>query len=410
MFAVGYLLTILISLAIFLCVRSSLSVKVFIVAMLFMVFSFLIIPKLDSKVDALQYFSSLDAIRTARINHGLTEAWRVINTNPTDTSNSINSVMSFSATPVMALVMLGMSYFPDIVILSVVCFIDYFFALKIIQLVVDKNKLSISYYCFGFIIFCCIFAYSIAVSGIRNNMVGTVFAYFALKYLENERVFFSWSTISLLLIIILLSLVHPYTLLLGLLLLLVIIFWRYKTILRIIDGLMLLQSFFQRAIIMLLIPLAGIPFFSSIILKSNQYLGKNATILISSTANLFRDIGRLLIFGLLLIITLWVKQQFIDRRYIEFIIIFFCFACGAFFDQLLFERCMLVSLPIILPLIIVLPAEFSSELRSNESISLKTVAIYIMMIILCLYAGFCLVDNLRAGTSYYELFTFVGKY
>lgn len=64
MFAVGYLLTILISLAIFLCVRSSLSVKVFIVAMLFMVFSFLIIPKLDSKVDALQYFSSLDAIRT----------------------------------------------------------------------------------------------------------------------------------------------------------------------------------------------------------------------------------------------------------------------------------------------------------------------------------------------------------
>ncbi|WCT59950.1 hypothetical protein [Limosilactobacillus portuensis] len=241
-------------------------------------------------------------------------------------------------------------------------------------------------------------------------MVGTVFAYFALKYLENERVFFSWSTISLLLIIILLSLVHPYTLLLGLLLLLVIIFWRYKTILRIIDGLMLLQSFFQRAIIMLLIPLAGIPFFSSIILKSNQYLGKNATILISSTANLFRDIGRLLIFGLLLIITLWVKQQFIDRRYIEFIIIFFYFACGAFFDQLLFERCMLVSLPIILPLIIVLPAEFSSELRSNESISLKTVAIYIMMIILCLYAGFCLVDNLRAGTSYYELFTFVGKY
>lgn len=400
----------IISLTIFLCLKIRLDIKILIVAILFTIFSFLIIPKLDSKVDALQYFSSLDAIRIARINHGLVDAWRVINTNPTDTSNSINSVMSFSATPVMAVVMIIMSYFPDIALLSVVCFIDFFFALKLIQLVVEKNELSISYYCFGFVIFCSIFAYSIAVSGIRNNMVGTIFAYFAFKYLESDYPFISWPTAFLLLIIIILSLIHPYTLLLGLLLLLVAIFWQYKAFLRVIDVLMLAQSFFQRAIIMLLIPLSGIPFFSSIILKSNQYLGKNATILISSTANLLRDIGRLLVFGLLLVITLWLKQKLIDQRYLEFVIIFFCFACGAFFDQLLFERCMLVSLPIMIPLITVMPAELDSELRTSLPVSLKAVILYTIILFLCLYAIFCLVDNLRAGTLYYELFTLVEKY
>lgn len=410
MFAVGYLMTMLISLAIFLCLKVSLNVKILIVAILFMLFSFLIIPKLDSKVDALQYFSSLDAIRVARINHGLIDAWRIINTDSTSVSNSINGVMSFSATPVMAVVMLGMSYFPDIALLSVVCFFDFFFALKIIQLVVNKNRLSILYYCYGFIIFCSIFAYSIAVSGIRNNMVGTIFTYFAFRYLENGYPIISWPTILLLFIIIILSLIHPYTLLLGLLLLIVITFKKYKVALRISDVLMLLQSFFQRTVISLIVPLSSISFFSSIILKSNQYLGKNATILISSTANLFRDIGRLLVFGLLLIITLWIKQRFISQGYIEFVVIFFCFACGAFFDQLLFERCMLVSLPIILPFITVLPAEFNFELNSSELITLKSVVTYTMMIILCLYAIFCLIDNLRAGTSYYELFTLVGKY
>lgn len=410
MFAITYLLIMLISIAILLCLRANLNIKIIIIALLFTIMSFLIIPKLDSKVDALQYFSSLNAIRIERTQHSLFDAWKIINTAPASSGTATNNVMSFSATPVMAIVMIIMSYFPDITLLSCVCFIDYFFALKIIQIVVKNNKLSIYYFCFGFIIFSSVFAYSIAVSGIRNNMIGTIFAYIALRFSEHRYKILSWHFLSFLFISLLLILVHPYTLLLAFLFILSLIFSKHTVIMRICNVLVLFQSLFQQLFIALITPFNTIPFFSSIILKSNQYLGENATILISSNANLLRDIGRLLFLGTVFIITRRFSEHYINVTYTEFVLLFLLFAIGSFNDQLLFERCMLVFLPIVLPYIILLLVRVKTLATIEREVSFKAVVSYITLFMICIYALFCLADNLRAGTTYFTLFTLVGKY
>ena len=405
MFAICYLLVMVISLVIFAFIDLNLNKKILIAALLFAIFALIIIPKDNGTVDATKYFSFLENIRHARQEGGQIMAWQMVNNN-TMTLNlkpsgmAVPDALSFGATPVMGLIMLIMSYFPNELLMALVTFADYFFAMKIIQIVVEKNKLSKWYFCCTYLIFCCLFAYSVAVGGIRNNFVGTAFAYAALRYLEKKKPFFSWATIELFAVTLLLSLIHQFTLILFALFFLVVVFNRYKIIMRILDIMMFGQSIFQDFFLSLIGPLGGIPFFASILFKSNQYLGNNATIHISSTANLVRDVARLVILLLIFLVVRKFSSDLIDLRYIEFIILLFCFIIGSFKDQLLFERCLLVMLPIMLPYItILLVAVRHYDLRNPESA--RAVALNLSLIFLFLFAIICLSDNLRAGSTYY---------
>lgn len=406
MFAICYLLVMIISLVLFAFVDLSLNKKIIIAALLFMIFALIIIPVDTGAVDATKYFSFLDSIRHVRQESGVAMAWKMVNSNAItlNTSSILDPVadtLSFGATPVMGLIMFVMSYLPNEFLMALVAFADYFFAMKIIQVVVEKDHLSKWYFCYGYFTFCCLFVYSAAVSGIRNNFVGTVFAYAALKYTEKNKPIFSWTTIQFLVITVLLSLIHQFTLVLFILFCLVILFNRFKVVMWLIDLVVLVgQSIFQGPLLALLMPLSGIPFFTSILYKSNQYLGNSATIHISSTANFVRDIARLVILLLLFIVVRKYGQRVIDARYTEFVLLLFCFIIGSFRDQLMFDRCLLVMLPIMLPFITVLPA---ATYHSNWSapVAVRTAILNLSIIFLFLFSIVCLTDNLRAGSTYF---------
>ncbi len=408
MFAICYLLVMVISTVIFAFIKLKLNTKIIIAALLFTIFALIIIPLDNGAVDATKYFSFLDYIRYVKRIGGLGQAWLAINSNALSTNPITNNfnvtpdTLSFAATPVMGVIMLVMSYFPNEVLMALVAFFDYYLAMKIVQLVVEDYHLPIKYFIYAYLAFCSLFAYSVAVSGIRNYFVGTVFAYVALHYTKQRPHFCSLATIKLMVITLMLSLIHQFTMILFILFLLAIIFYRSKWI-RFFDGLMFMQSFFQSGFLALLQPLEAIPFFSSILYKSNQYLGSNATIHISSTANLARDLAHLAVLLLIFILVYRTSQHFINQRYLEFVTLLFCFIIGSFHDQLLFERCVLVMLPIMLPLITLLPIVVN-HYHLYRPHSVYALTLYLTVIGFTIFSVVCLADNLRAGSTYFYFF------
>lgn len=394
------------SLIMFIFFKFNLNLQIIIAAFLFTLFALVIVPMNNGAVDATKYFAFLDYIRHIRDIGGLGQAWQAINSNAmliaVNNNLAAPDELSFQATPVMGLIMLGMSFFSNEWLMALVAFGDYYFAMKIIQLVVEHNHLGRRYFCFGYFIFCNLFVYSAAVSGIRNNFVGTVFAYCAFRYAEKGSQLWSIETLKLMVVTVLLSLIHQFTLILFALFVIALLF--YKTVLiRLLDGVMFLQSIFQAGFLALLTPLSGIPFFSSIIYKSGQYLGSNATIHISSAANIVRDLARLMILIALFILVWRFCNQYIDRRYTEFILLLFCFIIGSFRDQLLFDRCLLVMLPIMLPYITMLPIT-AREYSFKYPQSVRATLLYLMLVVLVGFSLVCLVDNLRAGSTYFYFY------
>lgn len=410
MFALCYLLVMVISLIIFAFVKLKLNTKIMIAALLFTVFALVIIPYDNGAVDATKYYGFLNYIRHVRAIGGISAAWSAINSDAYSNINfgsssllSAPDTLSFAATPVMGMVMLVMSYFPNEFLMAIVAFADYYLAMKMIQLVVERHHLPLRYFTIAYLIFCCLFVYSAAVSGIRNNFVGTAFAYAALRYADSNSRLLSFKTIKLLIITILLSLIHPFTLILFSLFMIAVIFYRTKWI-RLFDGLMFLQSFFQGGFLALMMPLSAIPFFSSILYKSNQYLGSNATIHISSGANMVRDLARLFVLLLIFALVHRLSRKFINQRYTEFVLLLFCFIIGAFRDQLLFDRCLLVMLPIMLPFITLLPVVANIYHLSHPK-STRAFILYLTIVGLGIFSVICLTDNLRAGSLYFHFLT-----
>lgn len=406
MFAACYLLVMLISLVIFSTINLKLNTKILIAALLFTIFALVIIPLDNGAVDATKYFAFLDYLRHIRKIGGTGAAWMAITSNAYSSINlganslaPVADTLSFAATPVMGLIMLIMSYFPNELLMAIVAFADYYLAMKIIQLVVEKNQLPERYFTIAYLIFCCLFVYSAAVSGIRNNFVGTAFAYAALRYTEQSSPLLSINTVKLITVTLLLSLIHQFTLILFLLFMIAIIFYRTKLI-RFFDGGMFLQSFLQGGFLALLRPLAAIPFFSSILYKSTQYLGSGATIHISSTANLVRDLARLAILLLIFSLVHRIDRRFLNQRYTEFVLLLFCFIIGSFRDQLLFDRCLLVMLPIMLPFITLLPVT-ANIYHLHHPHSAYSFFLYLTVISLGIFSIICLADNLRAGSTYF---------
>lgn len=398
MFIFGYLIALLISILFILIFRTSLNNKVWIVACIFTCFAILVIPRSGSNVDALKYFSVMDLIRHSG-HPNLVQAWSLINQNSnTIVSSNVpgNTTLSFSATPIMGILVMIMSFFPNSFLLGLTTFCTFFFVLKMIQIATEKNHLSTQEFCFGFLIFASLFVFSAAIGGIRNDVVGTIFGWLCFRIAENKSKVTARDWFVMVILAIVLSLIHPFTLILFVLFTLTLLSYHTHWI-RIIDGLMVLQTLYQGAVIQLLSLFGGIPFFGSIVYKSSQYLGNNATIHISSTANLIRDICRLIFLLILFVIVEQAKQHQINVRYREFIIMLFCLLIGSARDQLLFDRILLVLLPLMSPYFVVLPNTFMYQVKKN-----KGILTYIYIIVLSGYALFSLIDNLRAGFLYYH--------
>lgn len=396
MFVIGYLVITITSFAIAAFLNINLRTKVWLLALLMAIFGFFIVPDITSRIDALPYLYSLDNYREILNTKGIGALWHAIIVGDSLQSGK-TQFMTFQSTPAMGILMFFCTFLPNPFFLSLIAFLDYFFALKIIALVTTHNHFSDFWFGIGYLAFMGLFVYTNAVGGVRNNLVGTVYAYFFLQYVIKDYSLWSYATIRLCIIATILSLIHPFTLLLFLLSMLVIILhrtWEY----RIMDVLLFFQHLFQKMIISFLMPLSTIPFFGSILDKSDQYLGSNITLFISSRANWVRDFIRLLVMMIILIVVCHECHQYINSKYIEFVVMLMCFICGSVHDQVLFERCLLVLLPIMLPFITIF---FKIVIDRSQLILEHNFFFVSLFLIVFFYIGIVYIDNLRAGELYY---------
>lgn len=396
MFIIGYLTITICSFAIAAFLKIRLQTKVWILALMMGIFGFFVVPDITSKIDALPYLYSLNYYRTVLEFKGVGALWHLIEVGGNSSVVTNTQLMTFQASPVMGLIMFICTFLSNPFFLGLIAFLDYFFVLKIIALVTTQNKLPDIYFAISYLIYMCLFVYTNAVGGIRNNLVGTFYAYFFLRYVVNKCPLWSYSTLWLCIVAIILSLIHPFTMLLFIISILAVIMhrtWEY----RVIDVLLVFQRFFQKTIINLLVPLSTLPFFGNILSKSDQYLGDNITLFISSRANWIRDVSRLLIMIVILIIVWKSCSKYLDRKYLEFVIMLICFTFGSVHDQVLFERCLLVLLPIMSPFITILPRTIKDKMQLMHS----NVLLVSLITLMSAYIAMIFIDNLRAGELYY---------
>lgn len=402
MFILGYVILTIVSFAIAAFLKINLKFKIWILAILMGLFGYFIVPSVTSKIDALPYLYTLNAVRAKLYTKGVSAAWNMLAVGGGETIGKVSTSigfrpMTFQATPVMGIVMFTCAFFPNPFFLFIVAFIDYFFALKIIELIVKKNNLSNLDFALTYLVFMCLFVYTNAVGGVRNNLVGTIYAYVYLHYIEKKPKIISCSTIWLILMASILSLIHPFTIILF-------VFSMFSLILnkvwqlRLVNVLLLFQRFFQQRLLTFIKPLSVIPFVGSILLKSDQYLGENITLFISSRANWIRDFARLFVMIAILILVRKKCRTMIGNTYIEFIIMLICYAVGSIQDQVIFERCLLVLLPMMLPILTCLPSLTFNGLHQFTSTDMIK---FLLLISLVVYISICFIDNLRAGELYY---------
>lgn len=401
MFIILYVLAVIVSFTIIAFLNINSRGKVWIVGILMGIFGFLLVPSISSQIDALPYLYSLNAIRSTLHIKGVAAAWNMLQIGH-GTSNlpevaGVFHPMTFQATPVMGILMFLFAFLPNPFFLGFIAFIDYFFALKIIELVVRRGHLSDLEFAVTYLIFMMLFVYTNAVGGVRNNLVGVVYGYAFLSYLDSKPQVISFATLRLLVMAILLALIHPFTMVIFTFSILDMILKRVWE-LRLTDILLLIQRTFQQSFFSLIKPFSAIPFVGSILTKSNQYVGDNITLFISSRANWIRDFARL--FALLLILFLVCKysHHIVDHKFTEFMIMLMCFTIGSIHDQVVFERCLLVMLPLMLPYIAYVPSLIWNGLSSLSNIDFVKV---MMLLTLMIYVMTCFIDNLRAGELYY---------
>lgn len=398
MFIIGYLLAMVISFIIAFYVKINLNLKIVILALIMAAFAFFVVPDINSRIDALPYLYSLDNLRYITKTNGLLEAWRVVSSADVTGGGGTSQVMAFGGAPLMGGLMILFSFLPNPVFLAVIAFADYFFVMKSIQLVVNRSKLDEQFFAYGYAIFMALLAFTNAVGGVRNNLVGTVFAYYCLRYFESQNRIWSFATLKMYVLIVVLSLIHPFTLLLGILFTLVIILKKRWQV-GIVSILLVFQGPLQSIILLALRPLSFLPFVASILFKSNQYLGDTATMYISSRANWARDLARLVFVVALLVVLRKIMDQYVSHRYTCFVIFLILFAVGAIQDEVLFERCLLVLLPIIAPYLMLLLVSLKNVVTKQTN---YLAGRYAFTMVFLLYATVCLVDNLRAGELYYS--------
>lgn len=402
MFVIGYVTCTAISFAIAAFLKINLRLKVWILALLMGLFGFFVVPSITSKIDALPYLYTLNAVRIKLYTKGAIAAWKMLAIGDGESVNTIATTMgfrsmTFQATPVMGLIIFICAFFPNSIFLFIIAFLDYFFALKLIELIVEENKMSSLDFALSYLMFMCLFVYTNAVGGVRNNLVGTIYAYAFLHYLSARHNFISWATLWLVLTAFALSLIHPFTLILFIFSLLSLILnkvWELRTV----DILLVCQRFFQKDLLTFLKPLSVIPFVGSILSKSDQYLGENITLFISSRANWIRDFARLFIMILVLLLVRKKCKSMVSNIYVEFVIMLICYAIGSIQDQVVFERCLLVLLPMMLPVLACIPELLFNSLKQITNAD----AIKLLLLIgFAAYISVCFIDNLRAGELYY---------
>lgn len=391
MYAILYVVAFLVTLIIFSTTRLESKKKIVVVGIIFGLFALMMTPRDGSTLDIVRYYNDLNTIRMFRANSSISNTISYISSMGSSNIAGMENGSTYGSVPVMVGVMLLCSYFSNHWLLFITGFMDVFCVMLLINKVAnqhnDRKPLLV-----GSALFLSLFIFIAAISGIRTNIVGTIFSV-TYYYLLDDL---NWRKTRIFLIIsVAITLIHPFALALVCIALLVRIFQKNKYSTLIIGALMLGFSTFQVYLLSIVSKLSFIPFFASISYKSTQYIGDTATIVAGSKAQIFRSLVRLAVFvGIFIVSKYAVRESKIPKSYQRMVGIFICFTVGAITSQVIFSRSVTILLLLMVPYLAEIPYW---NVRENHVYKLGT-ALFLVFIF-----GFALVslaDNLRAGVTY----------
>lgn len=395
MFAFFYLILMFIAILILGFSKEKNKIKIWIIAILFGFLAMMMVPRIGSNLDIGRYYSDLNTIRFYRKGTNLLSAFSFVNNynNFFSVSNGYYSVtqdISYGSVPVMGFLMVLFSFLANNWLAFFVGFSDIFFSISLLNYVSTQYK-SRKGLVIGSILFFTIFIFIAAVTGVRTNLVLSIFIYTYYVYISKKKQV--WDIVIISLISLLIIFIHPIILLMVSFAILAH-FFKGKSALF-INLIMLLENLFQSSVFFLISKFSFIPFFSAISYKATQYSGGTATILAGSNMQILRSILRLAFFVIILLISKYsVKDSIIPNEYKRFVNILVFFTIGSFGNQILFERLVDSLLWAVLPNFV--------EVAIWNFKNKKTLKLSIICLIV-LFSTCSLIDNLRSGVTYTEI-------
>jgi hypothetical protein len=391
MYAILYIVALIVTLIVFSVTRLRSKSKVVIIALIFGLFALMMTPRDGSSLDIVRYYNDLDLIRLFRENSNLSNTISYINNMGSNSIMGVDMGSTYGSVPMMVAIMYLCSFLANHWLLFMVGFVDILCSLTLINIVANQHG-SKKPLLIGSFLFLSLFIFIAAISGIRTNLVGTIFSvvYYHLSDKLNGKRMLIFLVVS-----IVITLIHPFAMMLVGIALLVRLFQRSKYSTLVIGTVMLGFSIFQSYILSFISKLSFIPFFASISYKGTQYMGDTATIVAGSKMQIYRSLLRLVVFISIFVVSKYaVKDSKVPKEYRKLVGIFICFTIGSFTSQVIFSRSVTILLLLMIP--------YLSELaywtvKNRYSYKLGTA---ILLILIFGFASVSLVDNLRAGVTY----------
>ncbi|KRM91128.1 hypothetical protein [Liquorilactobacillus cacaonum] len=351
-----------------------------VIAFLFAVLAFFMIPKPGMYVDSVRFFNTIDQVSLIRQTQGINSSL-----------NYLFNYEGYDAIPLMGVIIYAISFIKlNGMLLFFSAFVDVFFGIYLVnEINKNRDKKNLVKNVFYFL---CLFEFNAAITGVRSNIVDSVGVTIGFLLLQ-KKIKLSKSIF----LFFLLTLIHPFSITIFLIIMYIKVFGKNKYFMWLFYILLFFQERFQQTLFSSLSIFSSIPFFSSILFKSNQYFGDNASILASSDYSIYRNIIRLCFFAILFVLVALLRKKIkiSDKLFISV----FWLCLGSFGDQIFFGRCVVLLFYISLPYI----NELQNLIKLVTKKKYKKLIILLVTLCIVSYSCVSLFDNIRAGVRFNDI-------
>lgn len=394
MFGFIYILDMIFSSILLLTKKISVKWKAILIGVIFGTLGLMMTPRNGNFSDVVRFFNELNSFRLEISLSSFSDVFNyLIHSSTGGTAN--DAVAQYSSVPVMGVVMMIMSYLKNGWLLFLTAFIDISSAS---YLVISSTHKYLHYQVENYdvrawLIFSCLFNFNATIGGIRNGVIGCIFILVFWSILdENKESIF----IKLTILTLVLSLVHPFTLVIYLLAIIAIFCYKHNYLMFIFEIILLCQHFYQPILLNHLNSLGGGAFLESLSFKSTQYFGSSAYIGAASQFSIVRDTMRVFLFICIIFFVRYnSKTTNYYQKYNAFTDLFISLSIGAYTDQIFFSRCSLIMTIVLIPYLVRLIYIFNNNTNKLLPVLSKYLFNFLLLI--------SLVDNLRAGTRFFSL-------
>lgn len=363
--------------------------KSLLIATFFAIFAFFIVPTtIGNNLDMVRYFNDLNVFRSYRELSGIKNTLSFMYSYPIGGSVGVggSGQSTYGGIPGTLLLMFVLSYLPNNLLLSFVAFIVIYCSIRLMGSVSKQYNNSQKMLVVTGFLFFALLPFMRVLSGFRTFIVAAAFSYCVWSNLVYKQKKIVFGIVYLFLILI-----HPFIALPILFLVLTTFFFNNKVLIRCLDVIMLCSHLFQNIFVNILSKLTFIPFFSSVLIKNNQYVNTNAF----STNDLVRNLIQLFIVVTIFICTLLWSHT--NKKYNEFMILLLSFTLGSLYSPVIFGRYVTLLLFTFIPYLCLMSVwEYPTSREARVAQTLVIIFVFIISLLI-------LIDNLRAGLVYVQL-------